>query len=83
MQMDFFGIGPLEGILVLLIAFIIFGPERLIEMSKSAGKTISRLSRSASSINQKLNQEIDIEEFSVSDDKTMKDKSEDSDTAQS
>jgi sec-independent protein translocase protein TatA len=63
--MDFFGVGPLEVILVLLIAFILFGPKRMIEMSKSAGKAMSDLSKSASALNEKLNQEIKVDGTSV------------------
>ena len=51
--MDFFGIGPFELLLVLLIAFIIFGPKRLLEMSKKAGKVIGDLTRSVSDLNEK------------------------------
>lgn len=56
--MDFFGIGPFELLLVLLIAFIIFGPKRLLEMSKKAGKVIGDLTRSVSDLNEKVNEEL-------------------------
>jgi len=56
--MDFFGIGPFEVLLVLLIAFIIFGPERLVEMSKKAGKVMGDLTRSVSDLNDKVNEEM-------------------------
>jgi len=56
--MDFFGIGPFEVFLVLLIAFIIFGPKRLLEMSKSAGKAVNNLTRSVSDLNEKINEEM-------------------------
>jgi TatA/E family protein of Tat protein translocase len=81
--MDFLGIGPLEVILILLIGFIIFGPEKLIEMSKSAGKAMSNLSKSASSFNEKLNQEIKISDLSASEGANGKDNPEKKDTPQS
>lgn len=56
--MDFFGIGPFEVLLILLIAFIIFGPKRLLEMSKKAGKVVSDLTRSVSELNEKVNEEM-------------------------
>lgn len=56
--MDFFGIGPFEVLLVLLIAFIIFGPKRLLEMSRKAGKVIGDLTRSVSDLNEKVNEEL-------------------------
>lgn len=56
--MDFFGIGPFEVLLVLLIAFIVLGPERLLEMSKKAGKAMGDLRKSASDMNEKLNEHV-------------------------
>jgi sec-independent protein translocase protein TatA len=56
--MDFFGIGPFEVLLVLLIAFIIFGPKRLLEMSRKAGKVMGDLTRSVSDLNEKVNEEL-------------------------
>jgi sec-independent protein translocase protein TatA len=56
--MDFFGIGPFEVLLVLLIAFIIFGPKRLLEMSKKAGRVMADLTRSVSELNEKVNDEM-------------------------
>jgi Tat protein translocase TatB subunit len=41
--MDFLGIGPLELIVVLIIAFIVVGPERLPELARSIGKQVNEL----------------------------------------
>jgi Tat protein translocase TatB subunit len=41
--MDFLGIGPLELIVVLIIALIVVGPERLPELAQSIGKTLRDL----------------------------------------
>ena len=38
--MDFFGIGPLEILLILLVALIIFGPGRMTEIGKQLGKAV-------------------------------------------
>jgi sec-independent protein translocase protein TatA len=52
--MDFLGIGAPEIILVLLLAFVIFGPQRIIEMSRDAGKALRNLSRDAASMRRQL-----------------------------
>ena len=56
--MEFFGIGPFEVLLVLIIAFIVLGPERLLDMTKKAGKSMGELRKSASDLNNKLNEQV-------------------------
>jgi TatA/E family protein of Tat protein translocase len=56
--MDFLGIGAPEIILVLLLAFVIFGPKRIIEMSRDAGKALRNLSGDAASIQKQLEDEL-------------------------
>lgn len=56
--MDFFGIGPPEILLVLLLVFVIFGPKKLVEMSRNAGKAMRNLNRSAADITRKLEDEL-------------------------
>ena len=43
-------IGPLEVLLVGVIALIVFGPQRLPEIARSVGKTISEFKRQAGDI---------------------------------
>ena len=59
--MDFFGIGLPEIIFILLIAFVIFGPKRVVEISKTAGKVMRNLSKDASDIQKTLNEELEGE----------------------
>ncbi len=41
--MNFFGIGGMELVVILLLAFIILGPRQLISVAKGLGRTISEL----------------------------------------
>jgi TatA/E family protein of Tat protein translocase len=56
--MDFLGIGAPEIILVLLLAFVIFGPKRIIEMSRDAGKALRNLSGNATAIQKQIEDEL-------------------------
>ncbi len=40
--MDFFGIGPLELLLILLVIFMVMGPERLPQISRKLGQFIAQ-----------------------------------------
>ena len=56
--MDFLGIGPFEVFLILLVAFIIIGPQRLLEVSRKTSKIIGEWSRSVSDLNTKVQEEM-------------------------
>ena len=56
--MDFLGIGAPEIILVLLLAFVIFGPKRIIELSRDAGKALRNFSRDAAIIQKQVEDEL-------------------------
>ena len=56
--MDFLGIGAPELILVLLLAFVIFGPKRIIELSRDAGKALRNLSINAAAIQKQIEEEL-------------------------
>jgi sec-independent protein translocase protein TatB len=44
--MEVLGIGPLELVLIILLAIIIFGPKDIAKASKSVGKSLNKLTRS-------------------------------------
>ena len=73
--MEFLGIGPLELLLILLLALIIMGPKDLEKTAKSMGKGLNRLvrsdtwktvteaSRQLRTLPNKLMREANLEEF--------------------
>jgi sec-independent protein translocase protein TatB len=56
--MDFFGIGPLNLILILGVLLIVFGPDRLPEMAARAGKLVRDLRSYASDVTGEFSGEI-------------------------
>lgn len=44
--MDFLGIGPLEIVLVVLLALALFGPKDIARNAKTAGRTLNRIFKS-------------------------------------
>jgi sec-independent protein translocase protein TatB len=57
--MDFLGIGPLELIVVLVIAFIVVGPDRLPELARSIGKHARDLRALSQGLTAEWQREID------------------------
>ena len=56
--MDFLGIGPLELIVVVIIALIVVGPERLPELAQSVGKTLRDLRAMSEGLTSEWQQEL-------------------------
>jgi sec-independent protein translocase protein TatB len=44
--MQFLGIGPLEFLLIMIIAVVVLGPEGMLKAAREAGKTIRKIVRS-------------------------------------
>jgi Tat protein translocase TatB subunit len=57
--MDFLGVGPLELIVVLIIAFIVVGPERLPQLAQSIGKTLRDVRAMSQGLATEWQREID------------------------
>ena len=60
--MDFFGIGPLEMLLIFVIALIVFGPQRLPEIGRNLGKALREFRRATDDIQDSVIKEIQYEE---------------------
>ena len=60
--MDFFGIGMGEVLVVLVIALIIWGPERIVEIGRKLGKTVRTLKKATSDLTAQVTKELDVEQ---------------------
>ncbi|MCP4356288.1 MAG: twin-arginine translocase subunit TatB [Proteobacteria bacterium] len=56
-----FGMGWLEILLILAIALIVIGPQKLPELAKTLGKAMGELKRATSDLKESV--DIDIEDF--------------------
>ena len=59
--MDFLGIGPLELLVILVIALIVVGPERLPEVARSIGKVVRYLTNVSKMVTSDWQREIAAE----------------------
>ncbi|MBI2868166.1 MAG: twin-arginine translocase TatA/TatE family subunit [Chloroflexi bacterium] len=66
--MEFFGIGGLELLMLLVVALIIFGPDKLGGAARTMGKTIGEVKRQAQEAQQALKQQVDLRELDISSD---------------
>jgi len=62
--MDLFGIGTGEILLVIVIALIIWGPERVVEIAKTLGKLAHTLRKASFDLTGQLTRELDGEKES-------------------
>ena len=60
--MDFFGVGVWEVILVLIVAAVIVGPEKLVEIGRTLGRMANNLKKASSDLTTQVTKEIEAEE---------------------
>jgi Tat protein translocase TatB subunit len=60
--MDLFGIGTGEVLLIVVVALIIWGPGRIIEISRSLGKMVHNLKKAASDLTEQISKETEEQE---------------------
>ncbi len=57
--MDFFGIGPLEIILILIVGLLIFGPQKLPQMARDISKAFRSFKKASMDITAEIEKELD------------------------
>ena len=54
-------VGPLEILVVAVIALIVFGPQRLPEIARTVGKTLAQLRRMAAEVRSEFESGMDVD----------------------
>jgi TatA/E family protein of Tat protein translocase len=60
--MNFFNIGPMELMLILVIALLVFGPRRLPEIARDLGKAIRDFQRASQELEKEIQKGLDTVE---------------------
>ena len=59
--MDFFGVGPMELLFILIIAFLVFGPQKLPEIGRQLGKAVREFRKYSSAMTKDIREEYEKE----------------------
>jgi sec-independent protein translocase protein TatB len=59
--MSFLGMGPLEILLILILGFLFFGPEKLPQMAAKAGKLYRSFRKATFDLSKSITSEVDSE----------------------
>ena len=66
--MEFMGIGPLEILLILILGFLFFGPEKLPEMAAKAGRLYRNLRKAKFDLSRSISEDLSSEKSTLSTD---------------
>lgn len=59
--MDFFGIGTGELLMIILVALLVLGPNRVVEFGRSAGKVMRSVKKASFDLTSAVTKELDEE----------------------
>ena len=62
--MDFLGIGGWEIFLILIVALLIYGPGRIVEVARNLGKIVRTVKNAGSTITAQISRELEEQERS-------------------
>jgi sec-independent protein translocase protein TatA len=60
--MEFFGMGPLEILVILIVGLIAFGPGKIPEFARNLGKGIAALKKATGEFTAEVSKELDVQE---------------------
>jgi sec-independent protein translocase protein TatA len=60
--MDFLGIGGWEIFIIIIIALLVYGPGKIVEVARTLGKIVRNLKDVTSSLTAQITKELDVQE---------------------
>ena len=66
--MSFLGMGPLEILLILILGFLFFGPEKLPQMAAKAGRLYRNFKKASFDLSKSITSEVGSDEKTIRDD---------------
>ncbi|MBI2917290.1 MAG: twin-arginine translocase TatA/TatE family subunit [Chloroflexi bacterium] len=60
--MDFLGMGPLELLVILVVALIFLGPQRMVQAATRLGKVVREFRKASSQLTEEITRELAIDE---------------------
>ncbi len=60
--MEFFGMGTMEILLILVLAVVIFGPGRIVEIGRTLGKMMRTLKKASFDLTAEVTKELETKE---------------------
>ena len=60
--MDIFGIGPMEGVMILVVALLFMGPDRMVDLARRIGAAVNEFRRMVSDVSKVVENEISLKE---------------------
>ena len=66
--MDFFGIGPMEILLILVIGLLIFGPDKLPQIGRDLGRTLRSFKKATTDLSAEMSKELEEEKKEIDSD---------------
>ncbi len=58
--MDFLGVGGWEIFLIIIVALFLWGPGRIVEISRTLGKIVANLKKMTSELTTQITEELDV-----------------------
>jgi len=66
--MDFFGIGPMEILLILIIGLLIFGPGKMPQIARDLGKALRSFKKATTDLSAEVSRELEEEKKEIDSD---------------